>query len=224
VSSVYWISDREVLCIGRIPAAASFHWWRLDYQTGTVLGEGDTRSIPGRLRIGDHLAEVTEDGKWLFFVDGGGKGSPPDKAGQIDLQTLRATDLGRIDRPVNGPFGLVPGGKYFHLGLNIYDRRSLNLVAAKVFQDETVETGLMTFSQDGSRYAAALRHGRGEEARYTVLVHETLTNRVLMTFLLLSGVNMFRFSQDGTQLAIAYADGTLELRTVPANQPVRPEM
>jgi hypothetical protein len=160
---------------------------------------------------------VTEDGTQLFFVHGGGKGAPPNEAGQIDLRTFRATDLGKIDRPVNGDFGLVPGGKYFHLGVHIYDRRSLNLVAAKVFRDETVETGLVTFSQDGSRYAAALRHGRGEEAGYTILVHETLTSRFVTAFTHSTGVQVFRFSQDGTQLAITYIDGTLELRTLPAN-------
>ena len=35
-------------------------------------------------------------------------------------------------------------------------------------------------------------------------------------------MNVFRFSQDGTQLAIAYVDGTLELRTLPATPPDGP--
>ena len=97
-------------------------------------------------------------------------------AGQIDLETLQTTDLGRIDRPANGPFGLVPGGKYFHLGLHIYDRRSLNLVAAKDFPGDRVTIGTMTFSPDGSRYAASLwQHNLGEQPRAAVLVHETLT-------------------------------------------------
>ena len=118
-------------------------WWRLNYQTGELIDYGNPRSILlrgvrhdldseiGMTRKCD--GEVTEDGKHLFLVGGGGKGSPPYVAGEIHLETFQITDLGRIDRPANGPFGLVPGGKYFHLGLHIYDRRSLNLVAAKDF-------------------------------------------------------------------------------------------
>ena len=100
-----------------------------------------------------------------FLVGGGGKGSPPDVAGQIQLETFQFSDLGRIDCPANGPFGLVPGGKYFHLGLHIYDRRSLNLVAAKDFPGDRTTIRTVTFSPDGSRYAASLwQHNFGEES------------------------------------------------------------
>jgi hypothetical protein len=37
-----------------------------------------------------------------------------------------------------------------------------------------------------------------------------------------TGVALLRFSQDGTQLAIAYDDGTLELRTLPSGKSARP--
>jgi WD40 repeat protein len=166
--------------------------------------------------------EMTEDGKQLFLIGGGGK-TPPSVAGQIDLETFQTSDLGRIDRPVNGPFGLVPGGKYFHLGLHIYDRRSLNLVAAKDFPGDQTTIRTVTFSPDGSRYAASLwQHNRGEEPRTAVLVHETLTSRILGAFLPPTGVALLRFSQDGTQLAVAYDDRTLELRTVPSGKSARP--
>ena len=166
---------------------------------------------------------MTEDGKHLFVIGGGGKGSPPDVAGQIDLETFQTTDLGRIDRPADGPFGLVPGGKYFHLGLHVYDRRSLNLVAAKDFPRDRVTIGTMTFSPDGSRYAASLwQHNLGEQPRAAVLVHATLTSRILAAFLPPTGVALLRFSQDGSQLAVAYDDGTLELRTVPSGKSARP--
>ena len=94
-------------------------WWRLNYQTGELIDYGDPRSnllrgvrhdLEHYRRIIGSDGEVTEDGKHLFLVGGGGKGSPPDVAGQLQLETFQFSDLGRIDCPANGPFGLVPGG------------------------------------------------------------------------------------------------------------------
>jgi hypothetical protein len=231
---VHWLSGPEVVYTGRFlhrHSGAFEDWWRLNYQTGDLIQLDNPRSIPvegARSDLEPKFArfrsdgEVTEDGKHLFVIGGGGKGSPPDVAGQIDLETFQTTDLGRIDRPVDGPFGLVPGGKYFHLGLHIYDRRSLNLVAAKDFLGDRATIRTVTFSPDGSRYAASLwQHNLDEQPRAVVLVHETLTSRILAAFLPPTGVAVLRFSQDGTQLAVAYADGTLELRTVPSGQSAR---
>ena len=89
---------------------------------------------------------MAEDGNELFLVAGGGKGSPPTVAGLINLRTFHADDCGKIERPVAESFGLVPGSKYFHLGLHIYDRRSLRLVAAKEFPLDAVDTRGVTFS------------------------------------------------------------------------------
>jgi WD40 repeat protein len=233
--NIHWISDREVIHTGRFldrHSGAFEDWWRLNYQTGDFIAHDDPLSIPVEGvrhdlepkigRFGSN-GEVTEDGKHLFVIGGGGKGAPPDVAGQIDLETLQTIDLGRIDRPVNGPFGLVPGGKYFHLGLHIYDRRSLNLVAAKDFLGDRATISTVKFSPDGSRYAASLwQHNPEEQPRTAVLVHETLTSRILAAFLPPTGVALLRFSQDGTQLAVAYDDGTLELRTVPSGKSARP--
>jgi WD40 repeat protein len=233
--NVHWLSDREVIHTGRFlhrHNGAFEDWWRLNYQTGDLIELDNPLSIPvegARSDLEPKFArfrsdgDVTEDGKHLFVIGGGGKGDPPNLAGQIDLETLQTTDLGRIDRPADGPFGLVPGGKYFHLGLHIYDRRSLNLVAAKDFPRDRVTIGTMTFSPDGSRYAASLwQHNLGEQPRAAVLVHGTLTSRILAAFLPPSRVALLRFSQDGTQLAVAYDDGTLELRTVPSGKSARP--
>jgi WD40 repeat protein len=233
--NVQWLSDPAVVYTGRLPGyhgGVSEDWWRLNYQTGEVIDYGDPRSnllrgarhdLELNMGIMGSDGEVTEDGKHLFLIGGGGKGSPPSVAGQIHLETFQASDLGSIDRPVNGPFGLVPGGQYFHMGLHIYDRRSLNLVAAKDFPGDDTTIRTVTFSRDGSRYAASLwQHKLGEQPRTVVLAHETLTRRILMAFLPPTGVSLLRFSQDGARLAIAYDDGTLELRTVPSGQPARP--
>ena len=229
VRRVYWLSNQEALCTGWFltNAGASDHWWRLNYQTGKILAQGISRSIPERgvyfelepnHVILNALGEVTEDGDDLFLVAGGGKGDPPTVAGRIDLRTFEATDLGRIDRPANGSFGLVPGGKHFHLGLNIYNRRSLRLVAAKDFRHDEVEIGLVTFSADGGRYAAALWRLREHKTpQHFVFVHETLTNRLLAAFTPSAAVVHLRLSPDGTRLAIADNQGTVELRSVSAD-------
>jgi hypothetical protein len=233
--NVHWLSDPAVVYTGRLPGyhgRVSEDWWRLNYQTGEVIDYGDLRSnllrgvrhdLELNMGVLGSDGEVTEDGKHLFLIGGGGKGSPPSVAGQIHLKTFQSSDLGSIDRPVDGPFGLVPGGKNFHMGLHIYDRRSLNLVAAKDFRGDRTTIKTVTFSPDGSRYAASLwQHNLGEEPRTAVLVHETLRRRILGAFLPPTGAALLRFSQDGTQLAVAYDDGTLELRTVPSGQPTRP--
>jgi WD40 repeat protein len=234
VSRVYWLSHQEALCVGWFldRAGASHHWWRFNYQTGKILGQGMPRAIQQQgvyfeLEPNDVIlngwGEVDENGDRLFLVAGGGKGGPPTVAGRIDLRTFQATDLGKIDRPANGSFGLVPGGKYFHLGLHIYNRRSLRLVAAKEFPGDDVGVGLVTFSPDGGRYAAALSRWREPTAsRPVVLVHETLTNRLLAAFTLSAAAVQLQFSPDGTQLAIADDRGTLKLRSISTDPPSLP--
>lgn len=214
---VYWLGDQEALCIGYFKESGvgrRDHWWRFNCRTGKILREGRL-DADQRNALSNRWGVVAEDGKHLFFVDGGWKGSPPYEAGRIDLKTFRSTELARIDRPVNGQFGLVPGGKYFHLGVNVYDRRTLNLVAAKELPGDEGEIGLVAFSPDGSRYAALLSDLRPDATQEAhVYIAETLTNRVLSTFTPLDRVQQCRFSPNGTQLAIAYGDGTLECQSV----------
>ncbi|MDR3635473.1 MAG: hypothetical protein P4L84_16835 [Isosphaeraceae bacterium] len=231
--NVYWLGDSELQCternLGR-HSGASEDWYRLNYQIEIGITHHDPILIPVQeveqdleLKNGDlrDAAEVTEDGKYLFVIRGGGKSGPPDTVEQIDLQTFQTAELGRIDRSVNGPFGLVPGGKYFHLGLYVYDRRSLNLIAAKDFTGHPVTISAVTFSPDGSRYAASMWLGHSESPT-AVLVYEPHSSRIVTAFTSSSGVDRLRFSQDATQLAIAYEDGALELRVLPSGQPARP--
>lgn len=110
---VYWLNDQEILCTGGFfnqNRGASHHWWRFDGRTGKLPVEGDPRSIPSQeVSVGlwpdsvitNGKGTVTEDGTETFLIGGSGKGSPPSVAGRIDLRTLRVTDLGKNDRPVN---------------------------------------------------------------------------------------------------------------------------
>lgn len=221
---VYWLGDQEALCIGYFDESGGErrdHWWRFNCRTGRILREGRL-DADQRNALPTRLGAVTEDGIHSFFVFGGGKGSPPFRAGRVDLKTFRTTELGRIDRPVNGQFGLIPGGRYFHLGVNVYDRQTLDLVAAKELPPQEGQIGLVALSPDGSRYAASLSDLRpGAEQTAHVYIAETLTNHVLLAFTPLDHVQRFRFSPNGRQLAIAYGDGTLECRSVPTSYVAR---
>src|SRR6185503_20430771 len=48
------------------------------------------------------------------------------------------------------PMGLVPGGKYLHLGTQVFARKDLKPVSAVNVQGEIEQ---MVFNQDGARYA-----------------------------------------------------------------------
>jgi hypothetical protein len=159
---------------------------------------------------------LAEDGKTVFWAHDLGKNTPPWTAEKTDLATMECVMLGKI--PVehwpNGDFGLVPGGKYFHLGSQIYDRRTLKLVAAREFLGYGLR--VIGFSPDGSRYAAMLQKARDSHAKTEALVRvqDTLTGRTVLAFTPPAAVLQFRFSNKGEQLAIAYDDGTLESRAV----------
>jgi WD40 repeat protein len=211
--SLYWLNDSEALCVGRE------QWYRFDYRTGEALATGAV-SAAARSILCSGAGESTEDGRTVFYVHDIGKNTPPWTAETVDLDTLKITKLGEFQTRgwPNGPFGLVPGGKYFHLGSQVFDRRTLRLVAATEFSEDDVTIPLMSFSPDGSRCAALLRR-RNERPNdgAMVYVHETLTSRRLSAFVPPTLVAQFRFSQDGARLAIAYDDGTLELRRVSAD-------
>ncbi len=214
LSRVYWLNKEEVLCTGYFHhegIGSRDHWWRFDCQTGEIVDEG-RRDMSERYAFGHGRGFVTEDGGHLFLLHGGWKGSLPAEIARVNLRTFQSSELGRIARRPRGEFGLVPGGKYFRLGLHIYDRRNLGLVAAKEFPYDKVGIGSVAFSLDGERYAIALR----SKTEYVVVIYETLTNRVLLAFRPTTPVVRLQFSQNGSRLALAYADGTLEVRSVPA--------
>ena len=129
------------------------------------------------------------------------------------------TLVGLSREPPKGPggaWGFLKGGE-----AQIWEAATGKAVTVPLSMEDGVQE--VSFSPDGSRYAASLwQHNRGEQQRAAVLVHETLTSRILLAFLPPTGVAHLRFSQDGARLAGAYDDGTLELRTVPAGQSARP--
>jgi WD40 repeat protein len=213
LGNLFWVNDPVAVCVGR------GEWHRFNYRTGKVLGTGAMSEAAWPILCGG-AGELTEDGKTVFYVHDAGKNTPPWTAETVDLDTLAVTKLGEFETRgwPNGRLGLVPGGKYFHIGSQIFDRRTLQLVAARDFAEDDAIISVMAFSPDGSRYAALLRRDHGQSNRGAIVyVHETLTRRMFTAFAPQTLVEQFRFSHDGTRLAIAYDDGTLELRRVSAD-------
>jgi WD40 repeat protein len=233
VRRVHWLNDQEVLCSGYFidsGTGARDHWWRFNYRTGQVLKEGAI-DIETQNAFLNGLGELTEDGRRLLVVHGQGKGSWGTLKGEwIDTITLMSQKFGeaKVDREPNGDFGLVPGGKHFHIGTHVFDRQTLKLVAAKDFPRDRL--GTMAFSPDGSRYAAAIVKMRAVDEwpgidewswyqRYPTLVRvqETLTGRTLLAFSPSAAVWRLAFSADGKRVATANDDGTIEVRDVPGS-------
>ena len=229
--SVFWLNDEEALCVGLFledHTGTGFHWWRLNYRTGKTLAEGSgDNDIENSLWFG--RPALTEDGKRLLVLHGFGKGSWGALNGAwIDTTTMVSQKLGeaKLDRKPNGDFGLVPGGKYFHIGSHIFDRQTLKLVAARDFPRDTLNT--IVFSPDGSRYAAEIAKTRGQDdwpgidewswyRRYPALVRvqETLSGRTLSVSSPSAAASRLAFSADGKRVAMANDDGTIEVRDVP---------
>ena len=193
VKRVYWLDDQEALCTGYFiesGTGARDHWWRFNYQTGQVLKDGPI-DVESQNSLLNGRGELTEDGRHLFVIHGADKGTwGPLKGEWIDTATLASQNSGeaKIERQPNGDFGLVPGGKYFHIGSHIFDRQTLKLVAARDFPRYTLS--VIAFSPDGTRYAAVILKSRGADewpgidewswyAKYSsvVRVHETLTGK-----------------------------------------------
>ncbi|HEV3301261.1 MAG TPA: WD40 repeat domain-containing protein [Planctomycetaceae bacterium] len=219
MTRLFWLNDSEALSTG------DGHWRRFNYRTGQILGNG-TVDIEKNNSLWNGRGEATEDGSRLFYAHDGGKRTPPWVAEETVLPALALRKLGKIDTKGNpdGPFGLVPGGKYFHIGMQIFDRHSLKRVATK----ELAGRGLhaMSFSADGHRYAAAVSKARqssegpvqvpgSEKTQGLVRVQETLTGRTLLAIPYSNYIEFSGLSPDGRCLAVAQSNGTIQMWPLP---------
>jgi WD40 repeat protein len=219
MTRLFWLSDSEALSTG------DGRWRRFNYRTGRILDDG-TIDIDKNNSLWNGCGESTEDGSRLLFAHDGGKRTPPWVAEETVLPGLALRELGKVDTKGNpeGPFGLVPGGRYFHIGTQIFDRRSLKPVAAKEFARRRL--GAVTFNADGSRYVAVVDKERdwsvgsyrfpiSEKKPGLLRVQESLTGRTLLAIPYLNHIEFSALSPDGRSLAVAQSDGTIQVWPVP---------
>ncbi len=196
-ADIIWINDTEAF------SAGGGRWLRFNYQTGNILRNGSIAGVGG---------DVTEDGKSTFAVR---QSKDQYNVATLDLQAMKWTDLGSI-RPMREPafgFGqLIPGGKYFSIGTQIYDRRSLKLVAAKDFG--AVDQSSIRFIADGTRYAVVTSPPKSPDYRQwdsghpdLVLIVQTLSGKILAAF---PTVGALALSPDGSRLAV-YGGSSIEI-------------
>jgi WD40 repeat protein len=215
----FWLKEPEGMLV------FDGHFRRFNYLTGEVLAQGNV-DIDKNNALFNTRGEPTEDGTRLFDAHDGGKRTPPWTADETLLPSLEFKRLGTIDTIGNpdGPFGLVPGGKYFYIASQIFDRQSLKRVAFKDFAD--CAPSELTFNADGSRYVTVVTPRRdwneptgsssdSENKQARLRVQETMTGRTLLAVPLSQRVLLSHLAPDGRQAAVALSDGTIEIWPVP---------
>ena len=214
---LHWLNDQEALCTG------DGRWCRFNFRTGNIIAEGYT-DIDKENALFNGRGEITEDGKSILIVEGDIR-SGYMEARKADVATMRSVSLGKIEPEVwpDGDFGLVPGGKYFHLGTQVYDRRTLKQISGKKFIGRDLLQ--VVFSPDGSCYAAVT--GKrivvdndfrvwDSKTQSVLSIHDTLTGRTLFAFPASTRwIRHLAFSPDKRRLAIANDNGTLEVWALP---------
>ena len=159
--------------------------------------------------------ELTEDGKRYFAVVS--MGDPRVRWFHISI-TDAATKQRHSEQKIMMPWwpgddgGLVPGGKYFHVGTQIYDRDTLKMVAGRRFPGVIISS--IVFSDDGSRYAIQVHGGR--DGPIAVRVQETLSGKTIAYHDVgTAGVRCITLASDGKRLAFLAEDNTLRILPLP---------
>jgi len=158
-----------------------------------------------------------EDGsqiwEWGSYYGSRGRSFPILRVWDAKELTLLRDVKARID---DGRFGIVPGGKYFHVGTQIFERESGKPIYET--QYEGSHEGYVTFARDGCIFAAAADIGihltdppeewkkkKPHERRESIHIHETASGRLLAVVPVFSGysASALRFTRDGTRLIVA---------------------
>ncbi len=217
----FWLPDQELLILD------DGKWHRVKF-----AGEGSSvktvnldRSNESELYNG--MGELTEDGRSLFILDGGGK-RLTFEVKELDLETRAKRTIGRIDPPLKGILsrkGLVPGGRNLFMGdpgLSIHDRTSLRPVIAPLFPEDDVQA--ITFTADGSKVVVATRERISvggvydRESETMIRVHDLATGKTLLAFPspIRWWVRAMALSPDEKRLVIVRDDSVIESYQLPS--------
>jgi hypothetical protein len=209
-TKIHWIDDHQAI------VADWTHICIFDYLSGQIVKD----TAIDNTELGNGMGELTEDGKSIVVVDGGGKQSFVEVQ-SIDVQTGKATLIGKheLTIPFSGnEMGQVPGGKYLFVGdpgHYVLDRASLKPVAQKDVRG--LDLLRIAFRPKGDRYAAVTggrifidenlrQHDPGTQS--VIRVQETLTGKEVWAVISPSRwIRDMVFDPTGTRLACVDHDG-----------------
>lgn len=218
----FWLPDQELLILD------DGKWHRVKLAAGKSSVETVDLDISNENELFNGMGELTEDGRSLFILDGGGK-SPLLEVKQCDLATRALRTIGRIDLPLGRFFnekGLVPGGRNFFVGdpgLSIHDRTSLKPAIPPLFPRDDLQA--VTFTADGSKVVVAtgervfvdgvFDHDRDSETM--VRVHDLATGKTLLAFPSPARrVRAMALSPDEKRLVLVRDDSVVESYQLPS--------
>ncbi len=229
---VFWIGDRQVVCLDKE------RWRRISIPEGRLLEERamDRRALENEFDFS--ACRLGEDHKTLWFVTHLGGDRRPIRSLPVDvleLTTMKKMRLGELPREHwshEGAFTLVPGGTYFAIGPQIFDRQTLKFLNARIFRH--LHGCWLAFSPKGNRYAAVTsgemflegqQSARWDTEKYGLVhAHDVATGRTLLAFPSWScwgEVEQVQFSPDERRLAIAESDGRIMVWNLPDIRPTR---
>lgn len=223
VGETFWLNDQEYLL------RVNDDWRRTRAADGQMLSQG---KIVPKERLGEGgppQFAVTEDGLQLWSLQG--LGGDPRGSGGLPLRIFDAKTFRQLcERELDGfwsnnDFGLVPSGKFFCIGTQIFDRRDFR----RLHDADYVNCHLMTidFSPEGSKYAAISQgevyiakapEGWGSRDSMFLHVHETASGRLLAVIPLSqqsAKITAICFSADAKRLAVAGDDGSIAIWNLP---------
>jgi WD40 repeat protein len=208
---IHWINDREAV------VATWNNLCRFDYMEGKILGCSQIDNS----ELGNGRGELTEDGQAIFIPPSIGKGTMRIETQTVDVRTCAVKTQKPEQRETiqANAAGLVPDGKHFYVSnpdMNIYDRKTLELVNRKLFKGYRIDKA--SFSDDGRRYAVTLyasdpAPGRDSKTQCIIRIIETMSGKTL--FAISTGPAAVKLPADGKRLLATRSNGNLEIWNLP---------
>lgn len=218
----FWLPNHELLILDH------GKWHKVKISASNPSIETVELHIDKENELYNGAGYLTEDGKSLLILDGGGKSSSMEvKLCDVENRAMRT--IGEIRLPYgcwSNDRGLVPGGENFFFGspgLYIYDRTTLKPVIEPLFPKDDVFA--ITFSADGSKMAVATGqrgfvdrnlHLHEGGAQTMIRVHDLTTGKTLHAFPSpAKWVHIMTISPDGKRLVLLRDDSVIESYSLP---------